>query len=80
MSKSSRKGGRPSDAELAILKVLWHLKSATAKEMHQELNAVRHPPRVLTTTAKLLQIMMGKNLVARDESTWPHMYHARAEQ
>ena len=30
--------------------------------------------RVVTTTAKLLQIMMGKGLVTRDESTWPHTY------
>jgi predicted transcriptional regulator len=64
----------PSDAELNILKVLWRRNTATAKEIHEELNQGKKSPRVVTTTAKLLQIMMGKHLVIRDESTWPHRY------
>jgi BlaI family transcriptional regulator, penicillinase repressor len=67
---------QPSDAELAILKVLWQCKHATAKEIHEDLNRGKESPRVVTTTAKLLQIMMGKKLVVRDESTWPHTYKA----
>lgn len=64
----------PSDAELAILRALWDNSPATAKAIHDVTNAGRKPPRVVTTTAKLLQIMMGKGLVTRDESTWPHTY------
>lgn len=66
----------PSDAEFAILNILWRRESATAKEIHEELNREKAAPRVVTTTAKLLQIMMGKGSVARDESSWPHAYYA----
>ncbi len=68
----------PSDAELAILQVLWKRGALSAKEIHGELNAGRTAPRVVTTTAKLLQIMLGKKLVDRDETTWPHTYTALA--
>lgn len=67
----------PSDAELAILRVLWKRGPASAKEIHQVLNAGRDAQRVVTTTAKLLQIMLEKKLVERDDSTWPHSYQAR---
>ena len=70
----------PSEAELNILRVLWTRGAATAKEIHEELNAGVKPPRVVTTTAKLLQIMLGKRLVSRDETTWPHTYWARAAE
>lgn len=66
----------PSDAELAILRVLWKRGAATAKEIHEELNAGRDAQRVVTTTAKFLQIMLEKELVKRDDSTWPHTYQA----
>lgn len=67
----------PSDAELAILRVLWKRGPATAKEIHDELNAGRDAQRVVTTTAKFLQIMLEKELVTRDDSTWPHTYKAK---
>lgn len=70
----------PSDAELAILRVLWKRGPATAKEIHGELNAGREAPRVVTTTAKLLQIMLAKKLVEREDTTWPHTYQARVSQ
>jgi BlaI family penicillinase repressor len=66
----------PSDAELDILRALWRKQPATAREIHEALNAGTREPRVVTTTAKLLQIMLGKRLVVRDETTWPHLYRA----
>lgn len=72
-----KQGPIPSDAELAILRVLWATNRATAREIHDTLNAGREEQRVVTTTAKLLQIMLEKGLVERDDSTWPHTYKAR---
>jgi predicted transcriptional regulator len=70
----------PSETEMAILKVLWQLRTGTAKQIHEALNEGKSKPRVVTTTAKLLQIMMAKGLVVRDEATWPHTYRAAVEQ
>ncbi|MFA6244557.1 MAG: BlaI/MecI/CopY family transcriptional regulator [Candidatus Hydrogenedentales bacterium] len=67
----------PSEAELRILKVLWERQPLTAKSIYEQLNAKSKTPRVITTTMKLLEIMRGKNLVQRDESTWPHLYRAK---
>lgn len=66
----------PTDSELRILRILWELEPTTAKALHEQLNADAPKPRVITTTMKLLEIMMGKGLVKRDESTWPHQYRA----
>ena len=66
---------RPTDAELAILRVLWHRGPSTVKDVHEEL--ARRFPAVYTTTLKQLQIMAEKGLVTRDESQRAHLYTAR---
>ncbi|HYO15418.1 MAG TPA: BlaI/MecI/CopY family transcriptional regulator [Thermoanaerobaculia bacterium] len=66
---------RPTDAELAILRVLWRRGPSTVKQVHEELS--RRSPSVYTTTLKLLQIMTEKGLVTRDESLRAHLYTAR---
>jgi predicted transcriptional regulator len=66
----------PTDTEFRILKILWERRTITAKAIHEQLNADAKKPRVITTTMKLLEIMMGKRLVQRDETTWPHQYRA----
>lgn len=66
---------RPTDAELAILRVLWRRGPSTVKQVHEEL--ARRSPSVYTTTLKLLQIMTEKGLVTRDESQRAHLYTAR---
>ena len=66
---------RPTDAELAILRVLWRRGSSTVKQVHEELS--RRSPSVYTTTLKILQIMTEKGLVTRDESQRAHLYTAR---
>jgi predicted transcriptional regulator len=66
---------RPTDAELAILRVLWRRGASTVKDVHEEL--ARRFPAAYTTTLKQLQIMAEKGLVTRDESKRAHLYTAR---
>ena len=66
---------RPTDAELAILRVLWQRGASTVRQVHDELLRVR--PTAYTTALKLLQIMTEKGLVRRDETDRTHVYHAR---
>lgn len=66
---------RPTDGELAILRVLWERGPSTVRDVHEVLSRSR--PTGYTTTLKLLQIMMEKGLVQRDESQRTHVYQAR---
>jgi predicted transcriptional regulator len=66
----------PTDAELAILKVLWSRGPSTVREIHSTLSG--KGSTTYTTTLKLLQIMLGKGLVDRDDSRMAHVYRARA--
>jgi predicted transcriptional regulator len=64
--------GRPTDAELSILDVLWSHGARTVREVLEKL-----PAGVgYTTVLKLLQIMTEKGLVRRDESQRAHVYTA----
>ena len=66
---------RPTDAELAILRVLWRRGPSTVREVHAELE-----PTGYTTALKQLQIMTEKGLVVRDETERAHVYAARKPQ
>jgi len=70
---------RPTDAELAILRVLWQLGPATVRQVHDVLilRSGRERPTAYTTALKLMQIMTEKGLVRRDESDRTHIYHPR---
>ena len=63
---------RPTDAELAILRVLWRHGPATVRQVRDILE--QSQPTGYTTILKLLQIMAGKGLVVRDESERTHIY------
>ena len=63
---------RPTDAELAILRVLWAAGPSTVREVAVELRR----ESAYTTVLKLLQIMADKGLVRRDESARTHVYRA----
>ena len=69
----SRIRPRPTDAELAILRVLWEHGPSTVRQVHEAL-ATRETG--YTTTLKLMQIMTEKGLVTRDESSRTHVYAA----
>jgi predicted transcriptional regulator len=61
---------RPTDAELAILRVLWDRGPSTVRDVH---DALRQGGGY-TSVLKLLQIMTDKGLVTRDESQRAHVY------
>ena len=76
MTKSSTP--RPTDAELAILRILWERGASTVRQVHEMLSPERST--AYTTTLKLLQIMTEKGLVRRDESDRTHIYQARLSE
>src|SRR5262249_26322123 len=61
---------KPTDAELAILRVLWDRGPSTVREVAEVLGRQDG----YTTVLKLLQIMTEKKLVLRDESERTHVY------
>ena len=63
---------KPTDAELAILRVLWTRGPSTVREVAAALGR----DGAYTTILKLLQIMADKRLVRRDESARTHVYAA----
>ena len=63
---------RPTEGELAILRVLWTRGPSTVREVLQALG----PETGYTTVLKLMQIMVEKGLLQRDESARTHVYQA----
>lgn len=61
---------RPTDAELALLQVLWEGGPATVRQIHEALGG----QGAYTTVLKTLQIMAEKGLVLRDTSQRSHVY------
>lgn len=70
----------PTKAELEILRVLWEHGTATVRFVNDRLNEGTRDVNY-TTTLKLMQIMVEKGLLTRDESQMKHTYTvAEAEQ
>jgi predicted transcriptional regulator len=69
---------RPTDAELAILRILWDRGPSTVRQVPDILAHERQA--AYTTALKLLQIMIEKGLVERDESDRTHVYRARLSE
>jgi predicted transcriptional regulator len=65
---------RPTDAELAVLNVLWDRGPSTVRQIHEVLSGDRDLG--YTTVLKSLQVMTEKGLVVRDESERSHVYAA----
>lgn len=63
---------RPTDSELAILRVLWARGPSTVRQVHEALAKTRDTG--YTTTLKLMQIMADKGLVNRNETARTHVY------
>jgi predicted transcriptional regulator len=67
---------KPTDAELAILTVLWSRGPSTVRQIAEQMDREAG----YTTILKLLQIMTEKRLVVRDEAARTHIYQAAYTQ
>jgi predicted transcriptional regulator len=63
---------RPTDSELAILRVLWQRGPSTVRQVLEQIG----DDSGYTTILKFLQIMTEKGLVTRDQSQRTHVYNA----
>jgi BlaI family penicillinase repressor len=63
---------KPTPSELEILRVLWERGPATVREVCDALSENR--AMGYTNVLKLMQIMAGKGLLARDERERAHVY------
>lgn len=64
-----------TDAELALLRILWSQPRATVREMTEAV----YPAGASSdyaTVQKLLERLENKKFVTRDRSVWPHVYKA----
>jgi BlaI family penicillinase repressor len=79
MSDKPKEPGRPTDAELEILTVLWSLGPSTVRAVHEALRRRKTSPSTTqyTTVLKIMQIMAEKGLVRRNEKQRAHIYEPR---
>ncbi|HWB25821.1 MAG TPA: BlaI/MecI/CopY family transcriptional regulator [Chitinophagaceae bacterium] len=70
----------PTKAQLEILQVLWKYGPSTVRFVNDQLNQQKHEPLSYTSTLKLMQIMLEKEMVKRDESNMTHVYSAALEE
>jgi predicted transcriptional regulator len=63
---------KPTEAELAILRVLWSRGPSTVREVAESMGR----EGAYTTILKLMQIMTEKRLVNRDDAARTHVYEA----
>ncbi|MDX1624407.1 MAG: BlaI/MecI/CopY family transcriptional regulator [Gemmatimonadota bacterium] len=68
----------PSDAELKVLRELWLHGESTVREIHERVSDGW--PVGYTTVLKLLQRMLDKGLVERNEEGRAHRYRAAASR
>jgi len=68
----------PTDRELAILSVLWEKGSGTVREVHEALH--QEIETGYTTTLKLMQIMVEKGLLVREDDGRRHIYQPASSE
>jgi BlaI family transcriptional regulator, penicillinase repressor len=68
-----RKAQDVTDAELAVLQVLWDRGEATVREVVDELYPTGTPSD-LATVQKLLQRLEEKGCLGRNRNAWPHIF------
>jgi predicted transcriptional regulator len=76
MRRVKNRPRKPTDGELAILRVLWARGPSTVRQVAEVLQR----DTGYTTALKLLQIMTEKGLVRRDETSRTHVYQAVASE
>ena len=69
---------KPTESELEILSLLWELKEASVRQIHERLAETKDTG--YTTTLKTMQIMHTKGLVTRNEENRSHIYRLATNQ
>lgn len=69
---------KPTESELEILSILWELKTATVRDIHERLSLTKDTG--YTTTLKIMQIMHAKGLLLRDEQSRTHVYRPAVDE
>jgi BlaI family penicillinase repressor len=69
---------QPTAVELEILRIVWELEPCTVGQIHARL--AKGKGTNYSTTMKMLSLMLGKGLLARDEHDSPHRYRAKFTQ
>jgi len=69
----------PTKSELEILQVLWQHGPNTVRFVNDTLNEQKRAVQY-TSTLKLMQIMVEKGILNRDESSMKHVYSAAMEE
>ena len=64
---------KPTPSELEMLRLLWQLGPATARQVHEAAVETR-PDMAYANVLRLLQVMHAKGLLTRDESARAHIY------
>ena len=63
---------QPTDGELDVLRFLWGNGPSTVKQVHEVINQKK--PVKYTTTLKVMQVMLERGLLLRDDSKYRHIY------
>ena len=74
-----RKPQDVTDAELAILQVLWDRGQATVRQLTEILYPDDAGPQ-FATVQTLLGRLEGKSCVRRNREVWPHVFEAAVER
>lgn len=69
----------PTKSELEILQILWAFGPSTARFVNDHLNQETRQV-IYMSTLKLMQIMVEKGLLVKDESQMRHIYSAAVEE
>jgi predicted transcriptional regulator len=77
--KDKNKKAEPTKSELEILQVLWKHGPSTVRFVNDQLNEQKRAVQY-TSTLKLMQIMVEKEILKRDESAMKHVYSAAIEE
>ena len=68
-----------TDAELAVLRVIWKEKTATVRQLAENLYGDTAKSQH-ATVQKLLDRLKLKGFVARDRTVWPHVFRSAIQQ
>ena len=79
MANAKKNFTEPTRSELEILQVLWAHGPSTVRFVNDKLNEQKREVNY-TSTLKLMQIMVEKGILKRDESNMKHVYEPAEEE